>query len=181
VVGGPDGAVDGPGAPDAAEPFPEADALVSRDPGVVLCVLTADCAPVALAAPTGAFGAVHVGWRGLMAGVVPGAVGAMDALGARGMVAGLGPCIGPCCYEFSPADLDAVAGRFGDEVRAESRRGRPALDLRAALRAALAQHAVPVAVDASVCTACTEGFFSHRARGDEARQAVFVWRDDTGR
>jgi polyphenol oxidase len=58
-----------PGGPTAGRPAPEADAAVSAESDAVLSVLTADCAPVALVAP-GVVGAVHAGWRGVMAGVL---------------------------------------------------------------------------------------------------------------
>ena len=102
-------------------------------PGPCLAVLTADCAPVALGSPEGVHAAVHVGWRGLVAGVVEAAVDAMRALGASAVVAGLGPTIHPCCYAFGPADLDVVAAVAGAGVRAVTADGRPALDLPAAV------------------------------------------------
>jgi len=157
-------------------PPPDGDALVARTAGVALAVLTADCAPLALGSPEGVFGAVHVGWRGLAAGVVARAVEAMASLGATGIVAGLGPCIGPCCYEFAPDDLDAVGAACGTDVRARTTWGRPSLDLPGALRAGLAAVGVPVVVAVGHCTACTPGYFSHRARRDEQRQALVVWR-----
>ena len=80
----------------------EADALVSAASSTALAVLTADCASIALGSPEGVFGAVHAGWRGLVDGVVERAVKAMRDNGATEVVAALGPCIGPECYEFSP-------------------------------------------------------------------------------
>ena len=71
------------------------DALVSVTPGVALCVLTADCGPVALSSPEGIFGAVHAGWRGLVDGVVEQAVERMRGWGATDVTAFLGPCIMP--------------------------------------------------------------------------------------
>ena len=63
---------------------PEGDAVVSRTPGVICAVLTADCAPVLLAdAEAGVVGAVHAGWKGALGGIVHSAVTAMEALGAR--------------------------------------------------------------------------------------------------
>jgi copper oxidase (laccase) domain-containing protein len=159
----------------------EGDALVSSDASTVLAVLTADCAPVALGSPEGVRAAVHIGWRGLGAGVAAHAAAVMRELGAEKIVAGLGPTIGPCCYEFSPADLDRLCATFGEAVRAESRRGRPALDLPGAVRVALAGAGVELVVDTSICTACDAGYFSHRARGEGQRQAVFVWSDGAGR
>jgi purine-nucleoside/S-methyl-5'-thioadenosine phosphorylase / adenosine deaminase len=157
------------------------DALVSANGGACLAVFTADCAAVALGSLEGVTGAVHAGWRGVRDGVVESALAAMARLGARHVVAGVGPCLQACCCEFSPEDLDAVAGRLGPDVRAVSSSGRPALDVPAAVLASLERASVRtgLAVDVAFvdprCTACTPGFFSHRARRDTGRQALVVW------
>ncbi len=143
-----------------------------------LAVLSADCATVALGSPEGAHGAVHAGWRGLAAGVVPRAVDALRALGASSVVAGMGPCIGPCCYEFSERDLDAHPSTFGPEVRATTTGGSVSLDLPNAVRGELSRSGVAVVTAVDECTMCHPGYFSHRGRGDEARQAMLVWRQD---
>ena len=81
---------------------PEADALVTDRPGLLLGVLTADCGPILLAdASAGVIGAAHAGWRGALDGVIEAVVAAMARLGARRerTVAVLGPCIGPRSYE----------------------------------------------------------------------------------
>ena len=154
----------------------DGDAVVAVGHVATLTVLTADCASIALGSPEGVHAAVHAGWRGLVAGVVDRAVVAMRALGASDLVAGLGPCIGPCCYEFSPSLAASVARRVGSDVVRVSSRGRPALDLPAAVRASLDAHGVRVLVDVARCTACSPDHFSHRGRRDHARQALFVWR-----
>jgi polyphenol oxidase len=159
----------------------EGDALVASGAQRCLAVLTADCAAVALGSPEGVHGAVHAGWRGLVHGVIGRAVAAMREQGASSVVAGLGPTIHPCCYSFSPDDLESVARVVGEEARGRSAVGGPALDLPAAVRARLAELEVELVVDVDQCTACGEGTFSYRARGDEARQALYVWRDDQGR
>lgn len=151
------------------------DALVSRTPGVALAVLTADCAPVALASGEGVVAAVHAGWRGLVTGVIARAVDQMRALGAGEVEAALGPCIHAECYEFSARDLDAVAAVLGDGVRAVTATGTPALDVPAAVRAALEGAGVRLVRDVDVCTACSAEHYSHRARGELERQAVVVW------
>lgn len=85
---------------------PRADAAVSRIPGTVLAILTADCLPILLADRDGSvIAAAHAGWRGLAAGVIEATVATMAVPGER-MVAWLGPCIGARSYEV------------GDEVRA---------------------------------------------------------------
>lgn len=155
----------------------EADAAVSDAPGAALCVLTADCAPIALAAAGGAIGAVHAGWRGLAAGVVGEAVAALRRLpgGGGDLVAAVGPCIGPECYEFGAADLDEVAGAIGPEVRSRTATGEPALDLRAGVRSALLAAGVASVEIDPTCTACSSAHFSHRARSEAERQATVVW------
>jgi YfiH family protein len=154
-----------------------ADAAVTDRPGCALAVLTADCAPVALVATGGVIAAVHAGWRGVTAGVLERSVEAMRALGAGEVRAVLGPCIRAECYEFGERDLARVSGRLGDAVRARTSEGGPALDLAAAVRAALARAGVEHLDDTGTCTACSPVHFSHRARGDRERQAVVVWRE----
>jgi hypothetical protein len=154
-----------------------ADASVTAGAGCALAVLTADCAPVALLSPEGVVAAVHAGWRGLQAGVLQRAVEAARGLGATDLCAVLGPCIHAECYEFGPADLGAVAARLGDGVRAVTDEGKPALDVPTAVAAALKQAGVTQVDDVDVCTACSDDYFSWRARGELARQAMVVWRD----
>ena len=151
------------------------DALVTADAEAALAVLTADCAPVALASEEGVIAAVHAGWRGLVAGVVPAAVRAMRDLGATDIVAALGPCIHAECYEFSEVDLASVAAELGDEVRGVTSAGAPALDVPAAVRAALTGAGAQLVHDVGVCTACSGAHYSHRARAELERQAVVVW------
>lgn len=154
-----------------------ADAAITDREGCALAVLIADCAPVALAAPEGVVAAVHAGWRGLVAGVVERTVEGMRARGASDVRALLGPCIHPECYEFGAIDLARVARRLGDGVVATTAAGAPALDLPAAVRAALASAGVEAMDDIGACTACSPGYFSHRARRELERQALVLWRE----
>jgi YfiH family protein len=150
-----------------------ADASVTAHPDAALCVLTADCAPIALATADGQVAVVHAGWRGLVAGIIPKAVA---ALGGGAVTAALGPCIHPECYAFGASDLDAVASVVGDGVRGQTVTGAPALDLPAGVRAALDAAGAELAYDADACTACSPGaYYSYRARGEMARQAVVAW------
>jgi copper oxidase (laccase) domain-containing protein len=100
----------------------------------------------------------------------------MRDLGATDVVAALGPCIHAECYEFSTADLDEVAALLGNEVRGVTTGGQPALDVPAAVRVALERAGARLVHDADVCTACSTGHYSHRARAELERQAVVVWR-----
>ena len=102
------------------EDRPEADAVVTRTPGIACSALAADCAPVLLAdAEAQVVGAAHAGWRGALGGVVQAAVSAMADLGARPerMVAAVGPCIGPRSYEVGPDFLEAFRAGARDAER----------------------------------------------------------------
>lgn len=153
-----------------------ADAAVSRACGAALAVLTADCAPVALASPEGLFGVVHAGWRGLRAGVVEATVQSMRRMGATRVEAVLGPCIHPCCYTFGEEELLEIESRLGRHLRARDREGRAALDLPAGVRAALHAAGATLAGDAAVCTGCSDGLWSWRTGQTGRRQATVVWR-----
>jgi len=152
-----------------------ADAAVTATPGAVLAVTTADCVPLVLVGD-GAVGVAHAGWRGLVAGVVGATAAAMADLGAPPRRAVVGPCVRPACYEFGTDDLDVVAARFGDGVRAVTTDGRPALDVAAGVRAALAEVGVLDVSDDGTCTACdAERYWSFRARGEAGRVATVAW------
>jgi len=166
--------VEAPGAHAGAP----ADAAVTATPGAAVAVTTADCAPVVLLAG-GAVGVAHAGWRGLEAGVVAAAAQAMADLGHPPERAVIGPCIRADRYAFGPADLDRVAGRWGDGVRATTPEGVPALDLAAGVRAALAEAGVTAVDDAGTCTAAdATRYWSHRARAEAGRIATVAWIED---
>ena len=107
------------------EPFPDdarpkVDAMVTARPGLLLGILTADCAPVLLAdVDAGVIGAAHAGWKGAIGGVTDATIAAMEALGARRerIAAAVGPCIAQASYEV---DLTFRA-RFTDADPANER------------------------------------------------------------
>lgn len=153
----------------------EADAAVTAASGAVLSVQVADCAPVVLLAE-GVVGVAHAGWRGIVAGVLPATVAAMRDLGAGSVRALLGPCVQVECYEFGDRDLGEVEAAIGAPVAGRTSGGASALDVPAAVAAALGALGVPVDASASVCTACRADLhWSHRARADVARQAGLAW------
>lgn len=87
---------------DAAEGRPVADAVVTATSGIVLGIVTADCAPVLFADPeAGVIGAAHAGWRGAQGGVLEATIAEMVALGAspRKIAAAIGPTIAQASYE----------------------------------------------------------------------------------
>jgi YfiH family protein len=139
----------------------DADAAVTTTPGAKLAVRTADCVPIVLVGDH-TIATVHAGWRGLAAGIVGATIDAMDGDVIRAVV---GPHIRVGCYEFGADDLDGVA-------RGITSWGTAALDLTACVRAALGD--VPIE-DAGACTACTDIYFSWRARKETARFATIAW------
>jgi polyphenol oxidase len=113
---------------------PHADAMVTDRPGLLLGILTADCAPVLFADPeAGVIGAAHAGWRGAISGVTDATVEAMERLGGRRdrIRAAVGPCIAQPSYEvdeaFQRRFLDADASNGGFFVAGPA--GKPHFDL----------------------------------------------------
>jgi polyphenol oxidase len=153
-----------------------ADAAVCATPGCAVAVLTADCAPVVLDSPEGVLAVAHAGWAGLTAGILERTVDELRAMGATEIKAVLGPCIRAECYEFGADDLDRVARRLGEGVRSTTSSGAPSLDLAAGVRYALGRAGVDDVIDLDVCTACSSGHYSWRARAEHERQATVVWR-----
>lgn len=103
---------------------PTGDAVVANRPGLILGIVTADCAPVLFADRTaGVIGAAHAGWRGAHGGVLDNTVTAMEALGARRdrVVAVIGPTIAQASYEVDDGfrrQFDELGGRFFASGRA---------------------------------------------------------------
>jgi YfiH family protein len=144
---------------------PQADGMVTAEPGIALGIVTADCAPVLLAdAEAGVIGAVHAGWRGAAAGVLEAALTAMAALGARAerTVAAIGPCIGQASYEVAADLFDAVAdARFF----VPGRPGRWQFDLGGYCTARLTAAGIARVERVAADTAAEPArFFSHRRR-----------------
>lgn len=148
-----------------------ADGLWTDEPGLPILAMSADCLPVAIArvdtAP--AVAVLHVGWRGLLAGVV--AAGART-LGGSALAAAIGPGIGPCCYEVGEEVATPFRERFGDDV---VRAGR--LDLWTSAERALHAAGVERVDRFDRCTFCEpETFFSHRRdAGRTGRQGVIAY------
>jgi len=163
---------------DAGEnPVADVDALVTATPGLVLCVLAADCVPVLLADPVaGVVAAVHAGREGVRRGVVPAALAAMTRLGSRpaDVEALLGPAVCGACYEV-PAAMQADVARVAPAAAVRTRSGTPGLDLRLGLAQVLRGAGVGQVVHDPRCTVEDRTLFSHRREGVTGRQAGVVW------
>jgi hypothetical protein len=179
---------------------PEADAVLSDEPGVRIGVVSADCVPILLAELGGGLvAAIHAGWRGLSSGVVGACVEALfvraqdaalrvhaegapttgRARGAPRFAAVIGPHIGACCYEVDAPVLEAFEARFGRALPGALKPSRPghaklalgALAREALLEAGLA--AERIALLEGACTACDrERFFSYRRDGSGTGRLV---------
>jgi hypothetical protein len=164
---------------------PRADAMVTDRPGILLGILTADCAPVLFAdREAGVIGAAHAGWRGALAGVTDSTIEAMEQLGARRerIHAAVGPCIAQPSYEVDEGfrqrfiDADPENARFF----ADGPAGKPQFDLPLyvghRLRAAGLAQVDVLHLDTY---ADPERFFSyrratHRGEADYGRQVSLI-------
>ncbi|MFE9121086.1 peptidoglycan editing factor PgeF [Streptomyces sp. NPDC007172] len=168
--------VDGPFAP--GDPA-AVDAVVTGRRGTALAVLTADCTPVLLADPVaGIAGAAHAGRPGMVAGVVPAAVGAMVSLGAdpARIVARTGPAVCGRCYEV-PEAMRAEVAEAEPAAWSETSWGTPAVDVTAGVRAQLAALGVGDIETSPVCTLESLDHFSYRRDRTTGRLAGYVWLD----
>jgi hypothetical protein len=141
----------------------EADVLVTSTPGVILGILTADCAPVVLAGDS-AIAIVHAGWRGLVGGAVEAGVRAIGTVRS----AWIGPCIHSCCYEVG-GDVIAAFEEAGLPVAGPDR-----VDPRHAAEHLLARAGVDVIETVDECTFCNARYFSYRRDGVTGRQGTFA-------
>ncbi|HSE25995.1 MAG TPA: peptidoglycan editing factor PgeF [Pyrinomonadaceae bacterium] len=151
------------------------DAIVSDTPGVLAGVKTADCVPILLGdAKTGAFAAVHAGWRGTLLTVVQIAVGRLVSefgVHPANLRVAIGAAAGPCCYEVGQDVIDAFTKKFeyGTELFKATRPGHALVDLLTANRLQLMSAGVKRERihSAPICTMCrTDLFFSYRKEKD---------------
>lgn len=159
------------------------DVLITGEPGCVLTMNFADCTPVVVYDPVRhAVGLGHAGWRGTVAdvaGVVVRALAAEFGGDPADMLATIGPCIGPCCYEVGDEVTEAVHMAFADPDTLLPRitpEARAHFDLPEANRRQLAAAGVRHIELSGHCTACrTDLYFSHRAeKGRTGRFGVVV-------
>jgi YfiH family protein len=168
-------------------PPPQADGIVTNHPGLVLMMRFADCVPLLFHDPIRQVaGIAHAGWPGTLAGTGPATVRAMQqafACKPADIVAGIGPSIGPCCYEVGPEVVEGVHEAFdsmAEELLKPGKGERPHFDLWAANALALRQMGVTQIETARMCTSCrSDLFFSHRAdRGQTGRFGAVIGLND---
>jgi polyphenol oxidase len=161
---------DGRGIVKPGTDFEQGDGLWTETPGRAVGLLTADCYPVVLARQNGKprIVVLHVGWRGLVEGILDNGVAAVGGPA----LAAIGPGIGPCCYEVGNEIAAPFRARFGNDVM----HGRN-LDLAEAIERGLRAAGVESVARTGHCTSCEpELFFSHRRdRGRTGRQGVLAF------
>lgn len=164
------------GSPAGVEPLVAADAMVTALTDVGLVIRVADCVPVLLADhEAGVLGAAHAGREGFLAGIGSATVRAMRDLGAREIVAWVGPHICGPCYEVDEPMAERVRTTH-PEVVVDSRWGTPALDLGRGVADELEGQGVTV-VRLDPCTRTSDDLHSHRRDGvDSGRIAGIIWR-----
>jgi polyphenol oxidase len=141
----------------------EADVLFTRSRGVVIGILTADCAPVVVVGDDGV-AVAHAGWRGVVAGAVD---RGLEVVG-RARAAWIGPAIHSCCYQVGPEVVTAF------EARGLPVEGRDRVDPAGAAAHVLARAGVETIVS-DYCTHHMGRYFSYRRDGVTGRQGAFAW------
>lgn len=157
------------------------DAIITAEPQVVCAVATADCVPVLLWDPRHqVVGAIHAGWRGVAADIVPLTVQKIwrqwgDS--SQDMILVLGPSMAASCYEVGMEVVTACA-RTVPDIAPFCQPTRPdhvRIDLHGVIRAQLTQLGIPAShiISDSTCTHCTSHYSSFRRDHDRERQ--FSW------
>jgi YfiH family protein len=147
------------------------DALVSSTPNILLAVKTADCVPILIGdSSSGAFAAVHAGWRGTSASIVKHAVKKLETeFGARPetMRVAIGPAANTCCYEVGDEVISVFKERFSDSIKLfqPTRDDHARIDLHQANRNQLIDAGISLA-NIHIAPLCTmdrnDLFFSYR-------------------
>ncbi|HXG17628.1 MAG TPA: peptidoglycan editing factor PgeF [Methylomirabilota bacterium] len=161
---------------------PEADGLVSAEPGVLLGIATADCVPVLIAAPEKKIAAaLHAGWRGTLQGISRRAIEELHSrwnISPGELYVSLGPAIGGCCYEVGPEVGEAIVSQWRIQSSSAWRPfgAKGFLDLREVNSLQIAAAGVPkthIAITGP-CTFCDLHFASYRREGASAGRQLSV-------
>ena len=131
----------GSGSTDEENAIENADAMVTDVPGICLIILVADCVPMLFFDPArNVIAAAHAGWRGTLQSIALHTVRTMEkdfGCSPQDILVGMGPSIGPCCYEVGPeviAQVKALLSSRQEYIRHESKDGKGYLDLQKANR-----------------------------------------------
>jgi YfiH family protein len=157
---------------------PQADIIFSREPGICVGIVTADCLPILVAATDGSVvAAIHAGWRGLAAGVIETGLRAIrnSSKDSSTLVAAVGPAAGSCCYEVDQPVRDGLARSYQNELDQFLSAGRAdhfQLDLPGLAVEILSKNGVEkqrIGLENCACTICSgTRFESYRRDGTTA-------------
>lgn len=155
-----------------------ADASFTRKMDVVCAVMTADCLPLLVCSSDAeCVGAIHAGWRGLLAGVIGNTLAAMDC---KDYLVWLGPAIGPSCFEVGMEVREAFlqkAAVFSDAFAPQSN-GQWLANIYQLARIELARLGVSKVYGGDFCTMTdSQRFFSYRRDKQTGRLATLIWRE----
>ena len=167
----------GKGAFNQNEAIDATDAMVTDLPGICLVILIADCVPLLLFDPfRNVIGVAHAGWKGTLRSIALHTVRAMEkgfGCSPHNIIVGIGPSIGPCCYEVGPeviAQVKAAFSPYREYVTHESGDGKGRLDLRKANRDQLVRTGIK-RENIETANQCTchnaDIFFSYRQQHGE--------------
>ncbi len=150
----------------------DADGSFTKETGVVLAILVADCLPIFVCSQSGKeIAVIHAGWRGLVSGVIQQGI---KRFTEKELIAWIGPGIGPCHYEISRP----LQHRFRREFMLESRDNEHwMLDLPGIAARQLIDAGVSGICRSEFCTHCNpDSFYSFRRDGQTGRFAALIWK-----
>lgn len=163
---------------------PEADSLITSTPGMVLCVLTADCLPIFVCNRAGDEAAIiHAGWRGMSAGIIENTLTIMQSE-PKDLLIWLGPAILSCHYETGEDVREAFLDRAADTHEQKQldsafapleKQGKYHADLTQLARIKLLRLGAKTISGGTHCTHCdATRFYSHRRDGPCGRMANLI-------
>ncbi len=168
--------IEAPASPDSP---PVADAVWTMEPNRVCAILTADCLPILLTNQSGTrVAAIHAGWRGLASGIVAAAI-EIFRCEQEGLMAWLGPCIGPGAFEVGRDVLDAFTAKHPDRRACFTPHGpgkwNADLQMLACLEMQHVNKDIAIYQEKSCTYSFPERYFSHRRDGVTGRMATLIW------
>jgi hypothetical protein len=149
----------------------EADAVLTKSPGLLVAVRTADCVPI-IVAGRGVVGAIHAGWRGLAAGIISETMNELNGYGPIAAV--VGPSICMACYEVGEEVVDGIARWVHPSQFVSRQATRPHVDPGAAAVAQLKAAGASYVGRVAACTWCDSRLWSYRQDGAESGRQVGI-------
>ncbi|MDR2080340.1 MAG: peptidoglycan editing factor PgeF [Campylobacteraceae bacterium] len=153
---------------------PKADALITKEKNLILCVMVADCIPVVLYDnDKKTVAVIHAGRKGIFSGIISNVCEAMRTeFGIKELNAYIGVSIRSCCYEIQGEVLSEAAKRFAYAL--SNRDGRYFLSLQTILKRQLYENGIVDITDDGICSCCDKNYFSYRRENTCGRFAVGV-------